>query len=96
MAPALILAAPLNVTFSVPLVTASCTVDRLPSTSLTLMPAMGRDVFSLTVCAPGTVLSGLSLAALTVMLTVSLSVAALLSVERIVNVSAPLKFKLPW
>ncbi len=90
LAPALMLAAPLSVTFNVPLVTASWTVLKLPSTSLTLMPAMPSGVFSLTDCAPGTVLNGLSLAAFTVIPTVSLSVAALLSVLSMVRVSAPL------
>jgi hypothetical protein len=95
-APALIVAPPASETFSVPLVTVSCVVDRLPSTSLTAIPPTERTVSSLTDCAPGTVFTGPSFTELTVMATASESVAPLPSVESTVSVSAPLKFGLPW
>ena len=57
-APALMVAPPARLTLSVPLLTVSRVADRLPSTSLTEMPAIESDVSSLTVCAPGTVLPG--------------------------------------
>ena len=50
---------------------------------------------SFTLCAPGTVFTGASFTAVTVMATVSTSVAALLSVLVTVSVSLPVKFKLP-
>ena len=58
--PALMLAAPAKVTVTVPFVTPSCTVLRLPSTSLTLIPARLSGVSSFTLCAPGTVFTGAS------------------------------------
>jgi hypothetical protein len=52
-------------------------------------------VSSFTVCAPGTVFTGASLTAVTVIATVSESVAPLASVDSTVSVSAPLKSALP-
>ena len=95
-APALMVAPPARLTFSEPLVTVSCVVARLPSTSLTLTPAMESAVSSLTVCAPGTVLTGPSFTELTVIATASESVAPLASVDTTVSASAPLKSALPW
>ena len=95
-APALIVAPPARLTFSAPFVTESCVVARLPSTSLTETPLIESDVSSFTVCAPGTVFTGPSFTELTVIATASESVAPLLSVERTVSVSAPLKSALPW
>ncbi len=95
-APALMLAPPARLTFRAPLVTLSCVVARLPSTSLTEIPAIESAVSSLTVCAPGTVFTGPSLIEVTVMATASESVAPLASVESTVSVSAPLKSALPW
>src|SRR5439155_1729191 len=46
-APAVIVAPPLSVTVTVPFATASCTVLRLPSTSVTLMPPTASAVSSL-------------------------------------------------
>ena len=80
---------------SVPFVTVSCVVERLPSTSLTLTPEIESAVSSLTVCTPGTVLTGPSLTELTVIETASESVTPLPSVESTVSVSEPLKFGLP-
>src|SRR5437660_4118651 len=56
----LIVAPPARFTVTVPFVTASCTVLRLPSTSVTLMPPTASAVSSLTTCAPGTVFTGAS------------------------------------
>ena len=95
-APALMVAPPARLTFSAPLVTVSCVVARLPSTSLTEMPAIESAVSSFTVCAPGTVLTGPSFTELTVIATESESVAPLASVESSVRVSEPLKSALPW
>ena len=95
-APALIVAPPARLTFSAPLVTLTCVVDRLPSTSLTEIPPIGSAVSSLTVCAAGTTLTGPSFTELTVIATASESVAPLASVESRVSVSAPLKSALPW
>ena len=91
-------AAPCSVTVTVPLSTESCVVARLPSTSVTLMPPIASAVSSLTTCAPGTVLTGASFTALTVIATGSVSESGVpaLSVETTVSVSAPLKFRLPW
>ena len=75
-APALIVAPPARLTFSVPLPTVSCVVARLPSTSVTLTPAIDSAVSSATVCAPGTVFTGASFTAVTVSATVSISVSA--------------------
>ena len=66
LAPALIAAPPASVTLSVPWLTVSCVLARLPSTSLTLIGLplallKASAVSSLTVCAPGTVLTGASL-----------------------------------
>ena len=93
-------AAPLKVTFNVPFRTLSW-VEARPSTSVALMvkpPLNAKAVSSLTDCAPGTVLTGASLTALTVIATVSVSVRGVpsLSVETTVNVSAPLKLLVPW
>ena len=96
LAPALMLAPPTKLTFSEPLATVSCVETRLPSTSLTEMPAMESAVSSLTVCAPGTVLRGPSFTDVTVIATASESVAPFASVDRTVSVSAPLKLALPW
>ena len=64
------------------------------STSATNTPVISRVVSSLTLCAPGTVLSGGSLTGLTVIATVSVSVSDPSNVET-VNVSEPLKSGLP-
>ena len=97
LAPALIVAPPARLTFSAPLVTVSCVVERLPSTSLTDTPPIESAVSSFTVCAPGTVFTGPSFTELTVIATASESDAApFASVESTVSVSAPLKFGLPW
>ena len=95
-APALMVAPPARLTVTVPFVTVSCVVARLPSTSFTEMPAIESAVSSLTVCAPGTVFTGPSFTELTVIATASESVAPFASVERTVSVSAPLKSALPW
>ena len=87
LAPALIVAPPARLTFSAPLVTLSCVVARLPSTSLTEIPAIESDVSSFTLCAPGTVFTGPSFTELTVIATASESVAPLASVESTVSVS---------
>jgi hypothetical protein len=89
-------APPARLTVSAPLVTLSCVVDRLPSTSLTLTPLIASTVSSFTLCAPGTVFSGTSFTGLTVIATVSASVAPFPSVDSTVSVSAPLKSTLPW
>ena len=78
-----------------PLVTVSCVVERLPSTSLTLTPPIESAVSSFTVCAPGTVLTGPSFTELTVIETASESVKPLPSVESTVSVSEPLKSRSP-
>ena len=57
-------AAPPAVTLSVPLATVSVVVSALLSTSATETPAIGSVVSSLTVCAPGTVLTGASFTAI--------------------------------
>ena len=88
------MAPPPAVTLSVPLVTVSVVVSALLSTSATETPAIGRVVSSLTVCAPGTVLTGASFTGLTVMATVSVSVAVPSPVVT-VSVSEPLKSRLP-
>ena len=96
LAPALMVAPPARLTLRAPLVTLSCVVARLPSTSFTEIPAIESEVSSFTVCAPGTLFTGPSLTEVTVIATVSESVAPLASVERTVSVSAPLKSALPW
>ena len=68
LAPAPMVAPPARLTVSVPLPTDSATVPTLPSRSLTLMPPIASAVSSFTVCAPGTVLTGASLALVTVTL----------------------------
>ena len=95
-APELMVAPPARLTFSVPFVTESCVVERLPSTSLTLTPLIESTVSSFTVWAPGTVLTGPSLTELTVIETASESVTPLPSVESTVSVSEPLKLRFPW
>ena len=82
-------------TLRVPLVTDSVVVSDVLSTSVTDIPAIDSAVSSLTVCAPGTVLTGASLTGLTVMATVSVSVAVPSAVAT-ESVSAPLKSRLPW
>ena len=62
------------VTLRMPLATVSVVVSALLSTSATETPAIGSVVSSLTVCAPGTVLTGASFTGLTVMAMVSVSV----------------------
>ena len=69
-------------------------VSGAPSASATDTPVMGSAVSSLTVCAPGTVLTGASFTGLTVMATVSMSVAVPSPVVT-VSVSEPLKLRLP-
>ena len=58
-----------------PLDTESVVVSALLSMSATETPAIGRVVSSATLCAPGTVLTGASFTALTVIAIVSVSVA---------------------
>ena len=69
-----IVAPPPVVTLSVPLVTVSVVVSDPPSTSATDTPAIDSGVSSTTVCAPGTVFTGASFTALTVTVTVAVSV----------------------
>jgi hypothetical protein len=94
--PALIVAPPARLTLSAPLVTFSCVVARLPSTSFTDTPPIESTLSSLTVCAPGTVFSGPSFTEVTVIATASESVAPLASVDSTVRCPAPLKLALPW
>ena len=82
------------VTLRVPLDTLSVVVSALLSMSATETPAIGRAVSSATLCAPGTVLTGASFTALTVIAIVSVSV-AVPSLVATVSVSAPLKLRLP-
>ena len=94
-APALMVAAPASVTVSVPFTTVNWVLARFPSTSVTLMvfaPVNASAVSSFTVCAPGTVFTGASFTAVTVMATGSVSESGVpaLSVESTVRVSAPL------
>ena len=89
-----IVAPPPAVTLSVPPLTVSVVVSGEFSTSATDTPAMGSAVSSLTVCAPGTVLTGASFTGLTVMATVSVS-CAVPSPVMTVSVSGPLKLRLP-
>ena len=77
-----------------PLVTVSVVVSVPTSTSATETPAIASVVSSLTLCAPGTVLTGASLTGLTVMATVSMS-CAVPSLVVTVSVSEPLKLRLP-
>ena len=95
-APALIVAPPARLTVTVPFVTVSCVVVRLPSTSLTLTPPIESAVSSFTVCAPGTVFTGPSFTEVTVIATASESVTPLPSRARHRQRVAPLKFRLPW
>ena len=95
LAPELIVAPPARLTFSVPFVTVSCVVERLPSTSFTETPLIESAVSSLTVCATGTVFTGPSFTGLTVIATASESVAPFASVESTVRVSEPSKLRLP-
>ena len=81
---------------SAPLVTVSCVVERLPSTSLTDDAGDRERRVFVHVCAPGTVFTGPSFTELTVIATASESVAPLASVDSTVSVSAPLKSALPW
>ena len=69
-------------------------VSALLSLSATETPAIGKVVSSATVCAAGTVLTGASFTALTVIAIVSVSV-AVPSLVATVSVSAPLKLRLP-
>ena len=94
------LAVPLPVT-PAPAVTLRCRSTRLSvvvsallSLSATETPAIGRMVSSAALCAPGTVLTGASFTALTVIAIVSVSV-AVPSLVATVSVSAPLKLRLP-
>ena len=100
MLPAPIIALPLNVTFNTPLFTVNCVLAKFPSLSATLIvltPTKVSKASSSTVCGPGTVLTGASSTPPTLIVTVSLSVKGILvlSVLNTVNVSVPLKFKLP-
>ena len=81
-------------TLSVPLATLSVAVSAVLSTSATETPAIASVVSSATLCAPGTVFTGGSLTALTVIGTVSVSLNAPSEVVT-VSVSAPLKSRLP-
>ena len=67
-------APPPAVTLSVPLVTLTVVVSAPPSTSATLTPAMASGLSSAVLWAPGTVLTGASLTAVTVTLTLAVSV----------------------
>ena len=69
-------------------------VSALLSMSATETPAIGSIVSSATLCAPGTVLTGASFTALTVIAIVSVSV-AVPSLVTTVSVSTPLKLRLP-
>jgi hypothetical protein len=89
-----IVAPPPAVTLSVPLVTVSVVVSAGLSASATDTPVIGSAVSSLTACAPGTVLTGASFTALTVMAIVSMSCAVPSPVVT-VSVSEPLKLRLP-
>jgi hypothetical protein len=95
-APALIVAPPARLTVTAPLVTVRRVVDRLPSTSFTDTPPIASAVSSFTLWAAGTVFTGPSLTALTVIAIESESVTAFVSVDNTTSVSAPLKFGLPW
>src|SRR5262245_66300219 len=66
LAPPLPLTPAPGVTLIVPLKTVSVVVSALLSTSATDTPEIGRAVSSATLCAPGTVLTGASFTALTV------------------------------
>ena len=88
-------AAPAATTFSVPLTTPSETEEMFPSTSPTATPAMASGVSSTPLCAPGTVVVGESLTAVTVMATTPVPVPPLPSVAVMFSVSAPLKLALP-
>ena len=96
LAPELIVAPPPRVTVIVPLATLSLVVDRLLSPSLTLTPAIAKEVFLTTVWADGITLMGASTTELTVIATVLEFVNAVASVDRTVSVSEPLKLALPW
>ena len=78
LAPLVIVAPPARLTVRLPLSTLSLLVARLPSTSLTLMPVMASAVSSFTVWAPGTVLTGASLTAVTVIVVVAVLLLTLL------------------
>ena len=65
LAPALMVAPPARLTVTRPLATVRRVVARLPSTSLTLTPAMASATSSVAACAPGTVLTGASLITIT-------------------------------
>ena len=81
-------------TVSVPFVTESVVVSAVLSRSATETPAIGSVVSSATVCEPGTVLTGGSFTALTVIATVSVSLNEPSEVAT-VSVSEPLKSGLP-
>ena len=83
------------VTLSVPLVTDSVVVSDVLSTSATDIPAIGSAVSSLTLCAPGTVLTG------AIVDRVDgdghgVGVGARWRLVATESVSAPLKLRLPW
>jgi hypothetical protein len=90
----LMVAPPPVATVSVPFATLIVVPSALLSTSDTDTPAIVKVVSSLTLCAPGTVLTGASFTALTVIGTVSTSL-KVPSDEFRVSVSAPLKSRLP-
>ena len=83
--PAPMVAPPVRVTVRAPWLTLSRVVTRLLSTSATLMPVMASAVSSLTVCAPGTVLTGASLTLVTVTATFWLVKAPVTLVARTVT-----------
>ena len=85
---------PPAITLRMPLATDSVVVSAVLSMSATETPAIGRAVSSATLCAPGTVLTGGSFTALTVIATVSVSL-AVPSLVATVSVSPPLKLRLP-
>ena len=66
LVPELIVAPPVRLTVTVPLLTDNCVVARFPSTSFTLTPVIDSATSSLTVCAPGTVFTSASFTAVTV------------------------------
>ena len=92
-APALIVAAPESVTSNTPLVTVNCVVmtPAPASGSATEIPAIAVCVSSITVCVPGTELTGASLSPVTVIVTVATLEFLPPSLAMYVNVSVPLK-----
>lgn len=88
-------ALPLGTTVKVPFVTVNSVLVKSPSLSVALIPVIDVVVSSITVCAPGTVFTGMSFTELTVIATVSESDKGVpaLSVDKTVKVSEPLKLE---